>query len=424
MRNTSSNSRNILTLLCFMLISQGLRAQEPVKPQITNQAYNVTSFGAVGDGKFINTLAMQAALDTVAKAGGTLIVPKGIFLCGPITVKSKTNLLLQKGAVLKLIDDISNFPSANERYLNFISIKKANDIKISGEGTIDGQGQLWWDKFTAKEITFRRPQLLYIENCERLEIAGITTLNPPNTHISLKGCKEVYIHHITISAPEKSRNTDGINISAKNVLIDQCKIATGDDNIAINFGNKNQLAGGYEVENMVIRNCDFGYGHGLSIGSFTSGGLKNLMVSNCKFDGTTSAIRIKTARERGGTVENVIYQDLEIKNVKWPIFISQYYPKEPKTILDEVMQPFALFTPVYKNIQIKNVNITNAELAMKIWGLPESPMEDIKLINVNINAKKGIELYHVKNIDFENCKISVANGEKIKTYQTQYTGLK
>ena len=414
--------RLLITLL--VLNAFLLQAQKPVAPQIPSNNYNVLNFGAIGDDKTLNTEAFQNALNKTAETGGSLLVPKGIYLCGPIEIKGKTNLVFEKGAVLKLRNDIESFPSANERYLNFITIKKASDIKISGEGIIDGQGQLWWDKFTAKEITFRRPQLLFIDNCERLEIAGITTLNPPNTHISLKNCKEVYIHDIIVSAPEKSRNTDGINISAKNTLIEKCSIATGDDNIAINFGNRNQKVGEPEVENITIRNCKFGYGHGLSIGSFTTGGLKNLLVSDCTFDGTTSAIRIKTTRGRGGLVEGLVYQDIEIKNVKWPIFISQYYPKEPKTILDEVVQPFAQNTPVYKNIQLKNVNITNAEQAIKIWALPESPIENVKMTNVNIVTKKGIELYNIKNIDFENCKINVATGEKIKTHNTQYTGLK
>ena len=411
----------LLTFLIQTIYSFG---QSPVSPKISGQTYVVTTFGAIGDGKKLNTAAFQTALNKVAETGGILTIPKGVFLCGPIEIKGKTNLVLEKDAVLKLVDDVANYPSFNERYLNFISIKNANDIKISGEGIIDGQGQIWWDKFTVKEITFRRPQLLFIENCERLEIAGITTLNPPNTHISIKGGREVYIHDVTIYAPEKSRNTDGINISAKNALIERCKIATGDDNIAINFGNRNQKAGEPEVENITVRHCNFGYGHGLSIGSFTSGGLKNLNVNNCKFDGTTSAIRIKTARGRGGVVENVVYQDIDIKNVKWPIFISMYYPKEPKKILDEAVQPFAQFTPVYKNIRLKNINITNAELAMKIWGLPESPIEAIKMINVAIDAKKGVELYNIKNVDFENCKLSIASGEKITTHNTQYTGLK
>lgn len=416
--------KSLITALLFLSSMVSVLAQSPKSPQIPAPHYLLTTFGAIGDGQTLNTEALQTALNKVAETGGTLTIPKGVFLCGPIEIKSKTHLVLEKGAILQLRDDIPNYPVANDRYLNFISIKKNNDVKISGEGVIDGRGQIWWEKFTAKEITFRRPQLLFIENCERLEIAGITTLNPPNTHISLKGCKEVYIHDITISAPEKSRNTDGINISAKNTLIERCKIATGDDNIAINFGNRNQKEGEAEVENMTVRNCDFGYGHGLSIGSFTAGGLKNLNVNNCKFDGTTSAIRIKTARGRGGLVENIVYQDIEIKNVKWPIFISQYYPKEPKTILEEVVQPFAQTTPIYKDIQVKNVNITNAEQAIKIWGLPESPIESMKMTNVKIDARKGVELYNVKNIDFENCKISVTTGEKIKTHNTQYTGLK
>lgn len=414
--------KRLITLLLLFCVF-ALNAQKPNSPQIPTNALSLLSFGAIGDGKTLNTEFIQKALNKVAETGGTLTIPKGIFLSGPIEIKNKTNLMLEKGAILKLINDIQNYPSANERYLNFITIKKANDIKISGEGTIDGQGQIWWDKFTTKEITFRRPQLLFIENCERLEIAGITTLNPPNTHISLKGCKEVYIHDITISAPEKSRNTDGINISAKNTVIENCKIATGDDNIAINFGNKSQKTGVSEVENMTISNCKFGYGHGLSIGSFTSGGLKNLKVNNCTFDKTTSAIRIKTARGRGGLVEDISYENIETKDVKWPIFISMYYPKEPKSFSDDEAHSFTQTTPVYKNIQLKNVKIYNAENAIKIYGLPESTMENLKMVNVNISARKGVELYHIKNIAFENCKINVQEGDRIKSQNANYTGL-
>jgi polygalacturonase len=423
MQNKFTQMKTISTFLLILLSAISINAQRPLAPQIPTNIFNVAAFGAVGDGKNVNTTAIQTALDKTAEKGGVLIIPKGVFRCGPIEIKSRTHLVLEKGAVLKLINDVESYPVADGRYLNFITIKKVNDVKISGEGIIDGQGEIWWDKFTAKEITFRRPQLLIFERCERVEIAGITTLNPPNTHISLKACKEVYIHDINISAPEKSRNTDGINISAKNTLIERCKIATGDDNIAINFGDKKPNVEP-EVLNMVIRDCAFGYGHGLSIGSYTSGGLKNLHVNNCTFNGTTSAIRIKTARGRGGVLDNIVYENIDIKNVKWPIFISMYYPKEPKYISEEVVEPFAQATPVYKNIKLINVNATNAEVAIKMWGLPESVIENISMTNVNIDAGKGAELYNVKNLIFEKSTINVSTGEKIKIHNTTYTGLK
>jgi len=413
----------VCTVLLVMILASEAGAQKPASPEIPGNTFVVTDFGAKGDGATINTNAIQQALDKAATAGGKVIIPKGNFLTGPLVIRSHTNLELQKGAFLKLRNEIDSIPVEKERYRNLISINKASDIKISGEGTIDGQGQIWWDKFTAKELIYRRPQLLFAERVERLELEGITFLNPPNTHVSLKNCKDVYIHHISIEAPEKSRNTDGLNISVKNCLIEDCSIRTGDDNIAINFGNRNNTTDEPECENITIRNCTFGYGHGLSIGSYTAGGLRNLTVRNCTFEGTTSGIRIKTARGRGGLVENLTYADLKMNHVKWPVFISAYYPKEPISPEADSAQPIDRTTPVYRNISLENITIQNAGDALKIWGIPESPITGIRFVNVKIDAKKGMQIYHAKEVRFERSSIRVAEGERLKTYNATVTGL-
>ena len=398
-------------------------AQYQLLPEIPQQhSYNVKDEGAVGDGKTLNTVFIQNALDKARTSGGIVVVPKGVFRCGPLTMYSKTNLVLEEGAVLKLISDIESFPVADNRYLNFINVNNANDIKISGKGTLDGQGSIWWQRFINKEITARRPQMVFISNSTKIEVEGITFLNPPNTHLSLKNTSEVYIHGITISAPEKSKNTDGINISARNCVIEKCNISTGDDNIAINFGNKQAAADGPECRNIIIRDCYFGHGHGLSIGSYTSGGLSNLAVSRCVFEGTTSAIRIKTARGRGGLVENISYTDISIKDVKWPIFISEYYPKEPAVPQDDTVTLAGERTPEYRNISLKNIKVTGAGEALKIWGLPESPIKALYFSNVTVNAMSGVQLYHVKDAVFENCRFSAQKGERVSTFKADFKG--
>lgn len=398
-------------------------AQHTGVPVIPDKNFMITDFGATGDGKTLNTTAIQRALDEAGKQGGKVIVPEGVFLCGPLKIYSKTNLELQKGAVLRLRNDVDAYPAEKEKYLNFISISGATDVKISGEGIVDGQGEIWWKKFTAKEITYRRPQLFFIERTQRVEITGITSLNSPNTHFSLKDVRDVYIHHIRIVAPAQSRNTDGINIAARNCTIEHCDIRTGDDNIALNFGNKNAAANDPECSNILIRDCFFGVGHGLSIGSFTAGGLNNLVVSNCVFDSTTSALRIKSARGRGGIVQHVSYTDITIKNVKWPVFFSAYYPKEPANPADDTVTVATANIPVYRDIQLKNINITNAETGLKIWGLPEAPIQDITFDNVLIAAKNSGELYNVRGVKFNRSKINAQKGKGIEKFQAQAEGL-
>lgn len=415
--------RKIIFLTTFLLAYTFVKGQHKQLPAIPFLVYNVIDFGAIGDDKTLNTSAIQKALDKARETGGKVHIPIGTYLCGPLNMYGKTELEIAKGAVLKLRNDIDDFPVNNGSYKNLITISKVTDVKISGAGTIDGQGKIWWDKTTAKALTLRRPQMLYVEGAERVEISGITFLNPPNTHISIKGCTEVYIHGITVQAPENSRNTDGINISARNCTIEQCTINTGDDNIAINFGNKKQASGDPEVKNIVIRNCKFGYGHGLSIGSFTSGGLSNLQVSDCTFDGTTSAIRIKTARGRGGLIDRVSYENIKINNSKYPIFISEYYPKEPTDPTADRITEVGEYNPVYKNIRLKNIEVSNAQEALIIWGIPESPVQNVEFENVRISAKYGARIYNANMIRFTHSSIRAEKGQSIRVYNAEVNGL-
>jgi polygalacturonase len=412
-----------IALLTLLFCTEVVYAQYTRLPEIPSTVYNVKDYGAVGDNKTLNTAAIQKTIDQAKASGGKVLIPAGEYLCGPLNLYSRTNLEIVKGATLRLRNDIKAFPSTNGRYLNFIDVSKATDIKISGGGTIDGQGEPWWKATEANILKLRRPQMLYIEGSQRVEISGVTFLNPPNTHVSFKNSSDVYIHDITIQAPANSHNTDGINISAKNCTIEHCTINTGDDNIAINFGNRQQAENDPEVQNMVIKDCTFGYGHGLSIGSFTSGNLKNLYVSNCTFDGTTSAIRIKTARGRGGVIDNANYENITIKNSRYPIFISEYYPREPKAPQEDVATVAGDHNPVYKNISLKNIMVTNSQEAVLIWGIPESPVQHVRFENVKISAKSGAQVYNATSVEFINSNINNTSGEKLRTYNAVVIGL-
>jgi polygalacturonase len=407
----------------LLFATEAAQAQHTKLPEIPAAVYNVKDYGAVGDNKTLNTLAIQKALDQAKARGGKVLIPAGEYLCGPLNLYGKTNLEIAKGATLRLQNAIESFPSANGRYLNFLDVSKADDIRISGQGTIDGQGEIWWKATEARSLTLRRPQLLFIEGARRVEISGVTFLNPPNTHVSLKNSRDVYIHDVTIQAPATSHNTDGINISAKDCTIERCIINTGDDNIAINFGSRPAVGSDPEVQRMVIRDCTFGIGHGLSIGSFTSGSLDGLRVSNCTFDGTTSAIRIKTARGRGGVLDNVSYEDITIRNSRYPIFISEYYPKEPKTPQEDGAVDPGERTPTYKSITLKNVTVTDSQEALILWGIPESPIQHVRFENVRIAAKAGARIYNVTNAEFINSSIKTSSGVNLSVYKAVVTGL-
>ncbi len=413
----------ICAIPALLLHLSGSAAVVP-RPVETGKNLIMVPAGAMkADDAARNTSAIQDALDKATQTGGIVSIPAGRYLCGPLRIHSRTELRLDSGTVLALRNDIEMYPTDEERYLNFLTIdSKAMDVRISGRGTIDGQGAIWWERFTSKTISKRRPQMLSGQGVQRLEISGVRFLNPPNTHISLKDCSEVAIRGIRIEAPERSRNTDGINISARNCLIEDCDIATGDDNIAINFGGRNFSPEHPECENIEIRNCRFGHGHGLSVGSFTSGHLRGLDVHDCSFKGTTVAIRIKSARGRGGIVQDLSYRNLKVEGSKWPVFISAYYPKEP---LETETQPApeAPFSPEYRNIRISGLDVTGGTEALRLFGLPEAPIDGIRFENCRFAARKGMRISNAKKVVFENCTLDVEQGARIETVNAEVSGI-
>jgi len=383
-------------------------------PVIPDRTFQVTTYGALGDDKTDNTKALQAALDAAnAAGGGTVVIPSGNFLSGPIVIGSSTNLQLSAGAVLKMLPKAS-YPSVTP--LITAASGSPHDIAITGSGTIDGQGQAWWDAFAA-DSTVARPQAMSLGKVTRILISGIKLVNPPEEHIWVKGDTDVTITGITIDTPGTSgknppKNTDGIDITATGAFLCNNSITAGDDNIALN-GN-----------NIYIAYSTFGVGHGCSIGSITENGVNQLTVDHVTFNGTTSGIRMKSARDRGGLVHHLTYSNITMTGVQNPVFITSYYPTMPTDPKADAGQAVSATTPEWQDITIKNMTITGSANAGILWGLPEAKIENLTFDNVKISATKGMEIFHASGISFINgSSVTATSGPAVTTDDAAVTGV-
>jgi polygalacturonase len=307
----------------------------------------------------------------------------------------------------------------NQKPRPLLQAVHCHDVMISGAGTIDGQGQPWWEKqrkFNAEarargdksDAGIPRARMVVFDQCERVRLEGVTLTNSPSFHLVPEQCKDVTIDGVTILAPEDSPNTDGIDPSVSSrVLITRCRIDVGDDCIALKAGHRD--AG--PCMDVTVTDCTFLHGHGLSIGSETTEGVRNLTVSHCTFDGTNMGIQLKSERGRGGLVENLSYSDITMKNVGQAIVITSYYHGLPNPKQVDARAPVAGTTPFWRNIRIRNVTAVDCTKdAGLIIGLPEMPAQDITLENVSISAPAGLRVRSARNVNLVNTRIVAAKG--------------
>lgn len=378
--------------------------------------FNARSYGASGDGTRLDTAAIQETIDECSKAGGgTVVLPAGTYLSKPIFLRSNLTLLLKEGATLKATDEPGDFddPKEEKGIVAFINGKNLTNITIAGAGTIDGSGERWWPpvkeaKKTGAPEPRRRPRLIVLSKCKNVRIQGVTLQNSPSFHLVPTDSEDVVIDSVTIRAPADSPNTDAIDPSAcKNVLISKCILDVGDDNVALKSGHS--VPGrSAACEDITVTNCTFLHGHGMSIGSETVGGVRNLTVRNCTFKDTVSGLRIKSYRGRGGLVENVTYTDIKMIDVKIPINITSYYPKIPK---EDTPQPITPETPIYRDIRISNLTATSPQSAGFIVGLPECVVSNLTLEKVHISAPAGLTVRNANAVRLKNAQVKTERGE-------------
>lgn len=388
--NTRMN-RGLLTLLSLMLFSL-LLGSRPARAQ--DLIFDPRDYGAVGDGQTRDTDALQAAIDDcTASGGGVVRLAEGVFLAGPIFLKSKVTLQIEETALLQGSSDADDYRNGQKLH-SLVNASQATQVAITGQGGIDGAGAPWWEAARqAKRDGLPdppRPRLITLQNCTDVRVEGVTLTNSPMFHLVPSNCVGVEIHGLTIQAPADSPNTDGIDPSMCHaVRISDCVIDVGDDNIAIKSGKFDPRYPDAACSDIVIQNCQFLHGHGMSIGSETVGGVRDLLVQSCTFQDTQNGIRIKSARDRGGLNAGLRYRDITMVNVSSAIVITAYYPRIPKPGEDPG-QDVSPTTPRYHDIEIENLTATGSRSAGMVIGLPEAQFDTIWLRNVQISASTGL----------------------------------
>ena len=416
----------------------------PQLPAITSaNTFNIKDYGA-STSAADNTKAIQKALDAVPTTGGMVVIPAGTWMFGStdqmtsktevLSIKSKTVLHLCAGATLKLVE----YGKAPNNKTVFIGCKNkgknVTDVVIEGEGEtsiIDGQGARWW---LAKEQseTFNPGAMIRFEQGKRFLLRNFKIQNTPGVNITISNsgkASHATIHDVTISEPaseagkgKASHNTDGVSIWGPYVNIYNCNISNGDDNVVCDN----------DAQYIHVWNCDFGTGHGASIGSYTKN-IKHVWFDNITMNGTTAGIRMKTGINsdgtlRGGGEEDWKFTNFTMTKVKNPLSIDCFYDKNYNSdpAVDKAnARALDSTTPTYNGIYLQNVKTTDVCDGNAIFfvGRPESHIKNVTLDNVQISAKKGIDIRFVDNLVFKNgSKITVSSGAMwLKKYDSSWT---
>jgi polygalacturonase len=365
------------------------------------------AFGAKADGVTKDTAAIQAAIDSCARRGGgtapeTVRLTPGTYLSAPIVLRSNITLELDKGATLLGSADHADYPAKTEfrepGLQSLVSATDASNVAITGEGTIDGNGESWWAIARAVKNAgvmgsdHPRPRLVVFDHCKHVTVEGVTIQNSPMWQLVPYYSDDVVIRNVRVLAPARSPNTDAVDpFSSSHVVIDHVFADVGDDDIAIKSGAINSPGPDAPSREISVTDCTFLHGHGLSIGSEIAGGAQNIRAERIHFEGTDNGIRVKANRDRGNDVSHLVFRDIDMKDVKNALVISEYYPK----VLPpdgEAAQPVTRLTPHFHDIVLENVTATGSASAGAIMGLPEAPVAGVVLHNVKIDAQHGLTI--------------------------------
>ncbi|XP_009604283.1 putative polygalacturonase [Nicotiana tabacum] len=360
----------------------------------------LTDFGGVGDGTTLNTNAFKTAVDHLSQfqsdGGSLLYVPAGKWLTGSFNLTSHFTLYFDKDAVLLASEDENDYPviaplpsygrgrdNDGGRFISLIFGANLTDVVITGEnGTIDGQGQLWWDKFHKKELQYTRPYLIEIMYSDNIQISSLTLVNSPSWNVHPVYCSNIIIQGITILAPVRSPNTDGINPdSCINTRIEDCYIVSGDDCIAVKSGwDEYGVAFGMPTKQLAIRRitCISPTSATIALGSEMSGGIQDVRAEDIVAIDTESGVRIKTAVGRGGYVKDIYVKGVTMKTMKYVFWMTGDYGSHP----DNNYDPNAL--PVIDNINYRDMVAENVTIAAKLSGISGDPFTGICISNVTI----------------------------------------
>lgn len=426
--------------------------------------FNINSYGAKSGDTAKNTTAVKKAIDACSSAGGgKVVVPKGNWITGPIELKSNVNLYLEKGASITFSKNHDDYPVVKANGSSSYSVKcpisgyKLKNVAITGEGTIDGAGDtwrpvkkekvnssmwqnlknsggvvnssdsIWWpskqamdgDNFmknhSEKSLTesdvqkykdYFRPYLLNLKDCKSVLIDGPIFENSPKFGMYINNTNDLVIRNSKVFNEYYAQNGDGIDISScKNVVMYNDTISAGDDDICMkSSGSSKKNSETPGLENVVIENCTVNKGHGgFVVGSNTDGGMKNIYVHNCNFNGTDAGLRFKSNTTIGGLVQDIYVDGIKMNNIATDAitFDPNYYDNSTSNSKKQGNK-----IPEFKDIHISNITCNGANKAAEITGLPNSPIENLNLKNVNIKSKYGFLANYASGLSLDKVDIN------------------
>ena len=388
----------------------------------------------IGDGRHDNTISLQALFDQ----GGKITIPEGVYLTGPLTISRSADIRFEDGAVIRFIPDFSLYKPVYTRWEGVkcwcmhpcLYIKDACGVTLSGNGVIDGSGDVWWDQANARrnaadgpqtdiekkfaslnpgfenqpgggggrQVQFLRPPLLQIHSSQDVTLDGLRLQNSPFWTLHPLFSKNITLKNLVIENPAEAPNTDGIDIeSCSHVTVDSCYVHVGDDGIALKSGSGvSGIRDAAPAEYVTITNCTVKAAHGGAvIGSETAAGIHNVTVSGCTFDGTDRGIRIKTRRGRGGCLHDLRFENLVMKNNLCPLVVNMYYRCgcSDMSLFSLDKMPVDDETPSLYNLEVINCKGTDARSsAAMLVGLPESPLRNVSIRNCSFSiATENLE---------------------------------
>ena len=464
----------VLGACCCLSLKADDSVPNVAAPVIPQTQLNLTDFGGVGDGATLNTLAFSNAIASLSEeGGGQLIVPPGIWLTGPIQLRSNINLHLERGALIKFSADFKLYPLVvidmkGEKQVDATSPIFGQDLEnvaITGEGIIDGGGDAWRpvkkDKLTESDWNalvksggvldergdtwwpsrgamdgernvgkllsshslnladyepyhqFLRPRMVRFINCKKLLLQGVTFQNPPNWTLNPSLSEDVSILNVTVHNSYAAQNSDALDLeSCRRAIIKDSTFDAGDDGICIKSGK--DAAGrriGMPTEDVLVEGCTVYHAHGgFTIGSEMSGGVRNIHVDNCTFIGTDAGLRFKTVRGRGGVVEKIYISNVRMVNIIGNAIDFNMFVYVGRPKGETVIPPVTEATPTFQDIHVDNLICRGAEKAMVLEGLPEMPIRNVDFNNVSITSRGGAFLTDVDGVHFQNVHIENQSG--------------
>jgi len=424
----------MLRFLSSLLVAAALSAATP-------STFNVLDYGATNDGSARSTEAIKKAIQAAEKAGGgTVYFPAGTYVTGAIQMVSNLVLNIDAGATLKFHTDLTEYPLVKGRYEGTEAItpspliggENLENITITGRGTLTTDNAEWIERTTVpaaramwesinerlekhesvpesdyrKATPFLRPSFIRPMNSKNVLIEGVHIVGSSMWTLHILYCENVVIRNVVVET-YPGHNTDGVDIdSSRFVRISDSYFSTGDDAICIKSGKD---ADGRRVnrptENVTITNCTIERGHGaVVLGSETAGSIRNVTASNIVSTHTDKGVRIKSGRARGGTVENIRFDNWIIEDPSGAaIEVTNYYTKVPD-------EPVSDRTPIFRNITISHMTVNRAPVAVSIEGLPEMPIEGLHLWDITATSKAGLRAFNTSALELHNIEINPAEG--------------